>query len=362
MNLFSSTPKIIGVCLILMSTVVSCGRQEINSDHRVISKFPRTIALPDGDTCFAFDSDYGLINLSAAGEYLVGTLRKRERHFVVYTTDSIPRQAGLFGTSGKGPTEMMAPAYYGQWSCEDQQTKIWIYDRIKAEFVKVNIDSTLRDGRTIIEQKYDFHTGEIPDIRNLFYVCDTLLVGTVESDRCPMFRYNPVSRRISYLPETMNFDPGLAPQTLQEITQNLCAYNPQKRTVVSVAFSFPQVDFRPIDSLRFTTLFIDRILMPEQCIAQPRRTYFASVCGDSKYVYALWLDQDDDDFGDIEKPSSVLVFDWGGNPVARLEFAEYILGIAIDPTSARLFALNYYHDEHPVMVYNLKGILANDEK
>ena len=267
MNLHFSTPKIIGACLILMTPLVSCGRQEINSDYRVISEFPRTIALPDGDTCFAFDSDYGLLELSYAGKYLIGTLRKRERQFVVYTMDSIPRKVGLFGTSGKGPTEMMAPAYYGQWSCEDQQTRVWIHDRIKAEFVQVNIDSTLRAGRTIIEQRYDLHTGEVPDVRNLFYVCDTLLVGTVESDRCPMFRYNPVSRRISYLPETMCFDPGLAPQTLQEITQNLCAYNPQKRTVVSVAFSFPQIDFRPIDSLGFSTLFINRILLPEQGIA-----------------------------------------------------------------------------------------------
>ena len=64
MNLHFSTPKIIGACLILMTTLVSCGRQEINSDYRVISEFPRTIALPNGDTCFAFDSDYGLLELS----------------------------------------------------------------------------------------------------------------------------------------------------------------------------------------------------------------------------------------------------------------------------------------------------------
>ena len=120
MNLFSSTPKIIGVCLILMSTVVSCGRQEINSDHRVISEFPRTIALPDGDTCFAFDSDYGLLDLSVAGGYMIGTLRKRERQFVVYTMDSIPRKVGLFGTSGKGPTEMMAPAYMDIRPCQSR--------------------------------------------------------------------------------------------------------------------------------------------------------------------------------------------------------------------------------------------------
>lgn len=82
MNLHFSTPKIIGVCLILMTPLVSCGRQEINSDYRVISEFPRTIALPDGDTCFAFDSDYGLLELSYAGKYLIGTLRKRERQFV----------------------------------------------------------------------------------------------------------------------------------------------------------------------------------------------------------------------------------------------------------------------------------------
>lgn len=181
MNLFSSTPKIIGVCLILMSTVISCGRQEINSDHRVISEFPRTIALPDGDTCFAFDPDYGLINLSAAGEYLVGTLRKRERHFVVYTTDSIPRQAGLFGTSGKGPTEMMAPAYYGQWSCEDQQTKVWIYDRIKAEFVKINIDATLQTNRTIIEKNTNSRPRKFRTSETCF--TSAILCWSVQSSR-----------------------------------------------------------------------------------------------------------------------------------------------------------------------------------
>lgn len=362
MNLFTPASKIIGASLILMSIVASCGKQKINSGYRVITEFPQTVALPAGDTCFAFDDEYGLISLSAAGEYWIGTLRKRERHFAVYTTDSVPRQAGLFGTSGKGPSEMMAPAYYGQWSCEDRQTKVWIYDRVKAEFVKINIDSTLRTGRTTIEQKYELHAEGMPDIRNLFYVCDTLLVGTAESDRCPMFRYNPISGRISYLSGAMDFDAGLNPQILQEITQNLCVYNPETKTVFSAAFSFPQVDFRPVDSLDFTTLFIDQILMPEQCIARPRRTYFASVCGDSRYVYALWLDQEDDDFGDVEQPGSVLVFDWRGNPIARLELPEYVLGIAIDPVFHRLFALNYYHDEHPVRVYDLNGILVHDKQ
>ena len=59
------------------------------------------------------------------------------------------------------------------------------------------------------------------------------------------------------------------------------------------------------------SVFIERILRPEDVDFRQIRDYCLKIAGDENYVYALWKEPD------VAGSTSLLVFDWNGNPVAR---------------------------------------------
>ncbi len=117
-------------------------------------------------------------------------------------------------------------------------------------------------------------------------------------------------------------------------------------------FSFPQVDFRQTGSTQWQTVFIKQILFPEACLSNELRTYYVSVCGTARYLYALWLDQDDEEFGTANRDAEVHIFTWDGQPVARISI-PYTLSITVDATDDKLYTLNYYNDSAMVVTYEL---------
>lgn len=338
----------------------SCGRKTVRSSYEIVSRFPVDTTLRCGDTCRIFDRDYGLIGLSSAGDYMIGTLRKRDCFFSLYSVKPELRRVADFGWPGKGAAEMGAPAFFGQWLVENGHTKIWVLDRAKSLFLKIDIDSTLREKRMIVDRAFDMAKAGIPGVRDLFYIDDTLLVGTSDSSVCTAFHYNPVNGTYQSLETAQDFGAGHHPLEYYRISQNLSVVHPTSGRWASVMFFFPQADFRQVDSIGWKTVFIDRVLTPEVCLSEKLRTYYASVCGTAQYVYALWLDQDDEEFGTAERDAEVHVFTWDGRPVARMR-VPYTLSITVDAEDRELYALNYYNDSALVVAYELPVLRGMEE-
>lgn len=167
--------------------------------------------LNDGDTCRIFDQDYGLIGLTSVGDYMVGTLHKRDNFFSLYTTKPQLQRLTDFGWPGKGPLEMGAPAFFGQWCVENGHTRIWLLDRAKSHFQQIDLDSVAQSKRMVVDRSFDLSKAGIPGVRDLFYMSDTLLVGTSDSSVCTAFHYNPQSGAYRPLRTALDFGTGRHP-------------------------------------------------------------------------------------------------------------------------------------------------------
>lgn len=132
----------------------------------------------------------------------------------------------------------------------------------------------------------------------------------------------------------------------------------QKKYVGAMTF-VDQINFYDIDNINnsfcITTnkqikslLEASRTLMPEKI------EYYGELRTTNSYIFALYINQNRKDWSLENKPGTIQVFDWEGNPIIELKTREKIKTFDIDIVNKKLIGMT---DDERLYEYNLSFIL-----
>jgi hypothetical protein len=320
------------VCVILFT---SCQQKD---KYNIVESFPVEKTLT-AEIIPAFDSHVGMLGVRPAGEYVVGLLWKQDYFFDIFDTEH--NLVGKLCRLGNGPNEFLAPAYFGQYDEEG----IWILERERGLFVKIDISKSLAQGQTVIEKKIDL--SQYPGLhpRNVFYITDELLFGTNDDSLCATFTLNPKTSEIKFNPHVLDFP--ISPTT-HSISQSMATLKPDRKKVATSFFRLPQIDMYSSKGERLKTVFYKEIVEPSMIDIYDGCYYYLNIFSTDDYIYALY----EEPVGDERTENYIHVFDWNGNPIASLK-VDTTTDFYVSPDDKQLITLNFDAETDVVKKYDI---------
>ncbi len=328
--------KLFIVAALLITTISSCKQKE---KHDIVGPFPVEKTLT-GEVIPAFNSDIGILGIKQAGEYVICDMWKQDYFFNVYDVEN--RLVGKLCRRGNGPNEFLSPAYYGQYDSEG----IWILERDRGIFFKVNLQKSLAQGKTVIEENFDLSMYPELQPRNIFYVHDELLFGTNDNTSCATFTLNPKTSEIKFNPQVLEFP--ISSKTHQ-ISQSMATLRPDMKRVATSFFSLPQIDIYSSAGKRLKTIFYKEVIEPTTFdVSQELRDYYIQIFSTDEYIYALYEEPLYDETFD----NYIQVFDWDGSPVASLKVGP-TTDFYVTRDNKQLIALDFNAEINTVKSYDI---------
>lgn len=341
----------------LLSSILVCfllffckNEQKIKGNYSIEKNFPINIEL-NGIPIPEFDVEIGLFDIKKAGKYIITTKRKQDYFFTIFSSDY--NKITDICSRGNGPNEFLAPIYLGQYEIANEETKIWILDRVKKRFVLINIDKTIADNSLVIDKQYDLSLIAEMDTRNLFYINDSLLIGSSDYEECKVLLYNLNNNKTTLLENLLEFPKRIMESTFY-LSQNCMALKPDKAAFVSAFYSMPEIDLYKISGERYSTIFYKELLMPKQIINKDpgiSRSYFKDIYTTDNHFYLLSTESKTEE----EHDYYVLVFDWNGKAIAKLRISASD-SFFIDDETRKIYTLYYDKEEENVMVYDIPNL------
>lgn len=335
-------------CILISFILLACDKLPENSV--IVDSFPFSEKL-SGDTVNYFDSELGILDIKLAGKYWICSSHRTDYHFAIYSKDNFEKVAEIC-KNGRGPNEFLAPAYYSQYVIEEGDVKIWILERDKSEFMKINLDKSIREDSICVDQKYPVSKLVRNSFRDLFYCGDSLFIGTIDAQSCQHLLLDLGHPNVQTVEHALKFPKNFNPHN---ISQSISAKHPTKPLIASAFFNFPQIDFINSEGKIYKTVFYKEVIKPSQVTdSQSEECFFSDIYGDSDYVYLLLNRESLTETGLNPNESSVLVFNWNGEPVQEYKI-PYASSICIDNVSHKLYALNPRKEYYNTTVYSLNN-------
>lgn len=96
------------------------------------------------------------------------------------------------------------------------------------------------------------------------------------------------------------------------------------------------------------------LLENSQTIMPLKKEFFVDVRNSQEKIFALYVNQNRKEWATGDKPAQILVFDWSGNPICKLETKEKIIRIDIDSKKNQLYGLS---EKQEIILYDLNNIV-----
>ncbi|MFN3998682.1 BF3164 family lipoprotein [Algoriphagus sp.] len=77
------------------------------------------------------------------------------------------------------------------------------------------------------------------------------------------------------------------------------------------------------------------------------------------YIFALYYDQPESEYGELMKPSQIKIFDWDGVLVQVIETPDYLMGISYDQEDQILYGVDHFQEK--ILQYDISNILELNE-
>jgi hypothetical protein len=78
------------------------------------------------------------------------------------------------------------------------------------------------------------------------------------------------------------------------------------------------------------------------------------------YIFALYYDQSESEYGEVMKPSQIKIFDWDGVLIQVIETPDYLMGISFDEENQTLYGVDHFQEK--ILQYDISKILDFDSK
>ena len=172
----------------LLVSIIYSSCQSLPNNTIIINDFPSSIHLKGNENQY-FDKELGIISLQTTNRYFICNTHRTDYHFSIYSKDTIIKRINLC-KKGRGSNEFIAPAFFSQFENQNNQTKIWVLDRAVSQLVKINIDLSIKEDKTYIEESLSLLDYIRFPLKDIFFINDTLLFGTEDNDECRHFLLN----------------------------------------------------------------------------------------------------------------------------------------------------------------------------
>lgn len=330
---------------IAVSIIFSCNQNQTNH-----IQFVNKVKV-EGESIL--QNDFSLIAVRLIGDSLVLTERLTTPFYNVYNSKTLDKVTS-FGERGAAPNEFFMPLLLNSPKSESNNEKLlWIVDPVKKKAGFIELDIILSNSIIKYVRQEDIPNNYIPviwislnkDIHIGFDQFNHIVIynnatstgttkeGFILLDGVTIID-NAYRNSFYYLNTTFNFE---------------------KRIIACVSENIPQINFfnfnheKGSESIVFNkTIFTGK---PPQNIVDidiengAFERINTSVTSTKEYIYILNVNQISKEYQKVPKGVDVLIIDWEGNPVLRLEIDEYLHFITVDEQNEFLYGIDYTEDK-----------------
>ena len=315
----------------------------------------------------------GISSIHAIDKYLVASTMNQDYFFTIYSLDSLNALGNLV-EKGSGPNQFPTIALYDYATSFNKSNYFWTHDLNYPIFSKVNIEKSLKDGKTIIEDtiKLPFEDSFV----TAFHISEDKVIGRSGNTVPSMGRlklYNPklkeVTKSVPLFPEveTSRKDLDFVTSKLNFIYVSALTLKPDGTKLASAMTCFNQIDIFNTDAELILSIKDDFSSGEERIKAYLKddnlnfkhlNNYYGGICATDKFIFALFKNQLYEDYGEKMIPVSIRVFDWEGNPIAELNIPDYLYSITIDERNGYLIGFSYF--EEKILRYDINDLLSDN--
>ena len=306
--------------------------------YSVVTGFPVEKA-PESVPEHRLDDNIGVYDISMVGDYVLVVEKRREHFYTLY--DKELNRICEFANKGRGPGEYLAPAYYGEYEITAGGNPVLsIYDRALFRYGRIEIDCN--DGKAHIVSSTSLPSDSPLEIRFLRKCADGY-AGVLDVEDCRFFTCDSAFSGITCCDPVFPFPDKIS---AHETAQTVSCMDPGCGRVASAYYNFPQIDIRTVDGSLVKSVFIGEIVKPEDVSQETACDYFLKIEAAGNHIYALYEDPAQPVY------SSILVFDWNGNPVESYRIGRAV-SFTVDAPGKRILALNEDQDVSICSAYAL---------
>lgn len=306
--------------------------------YSVITGFPAEKA-PESVPEHRLDDNIGVYDISMVGDYVL-VAEKRTGHFYTLYDRELNRICG-FANKGRGPGEYLAPAYYGEYEITAGGDPVLsVYDRALFRYDRIRIDC--HEGKAHIVSSTALPSDSPLEIRFLRKCADGY-AGVLDVEDCRFFTSDGEFTGVTCHDPVFPFPDKMS---AHETAQTVSCMDPGCGRVASAYYNFPQIDIRSVDGSLVKSVFIREIVKPEDVSPDTASDCFLKIESAGDFIYALYEDPSQPGY------SSILVFDWDGNPAERYRIGRAV-SFTVDTAGKRILALNENQDVSICSVYAL---------
>lgn len=332
------------VITLLLFFTTSCSDQ--SAPDVSIGDFPEPITLRGEKV---FKNNASLVSLELAGNYMLLSTRQ-DTIFHVYSRGE--KHITSFGHKGKGPGEFQrAPQIEDIWKNRGI-LKMMVYDDIKKEPVIINLTSSIKKQKVVVDSILDLSfpsAMDISSIKNQQFIgmYDDRFYKKLDQKR-GLFHYNSDTGDFeTYNLKNIEVYPV---QTMAAMNANnrTMAISPDRTKAVFSMMFYPLVEFFDIKNLNKSEILMSNKIpeLPlELADFQDRKwaEFFIHAYALNQNVYLLESFKNRDVSRDFQK---IKVIDWDANPVAQYIIpGEYSLNsIVVDRKQEILYGISYSND------------------
>lgn len=354
------------ICILVFLVAISsnCSRGLGSSNEmafgkvRYVQEFPMTQNLQG--VCVDEIVLHGATNFLIRDSLMIVSSQKTDGFWTVFNLNTLSESVKLF-RQGNGPDELLICPELSEsyWTLRDGgvYVKFRNYQRL-GSIVEVSLSEAMQTGnpklRTVLDSIPHTMFVAIP-------IGDSLVLGrevNVSHSRQDRFLIGPDGKKEypSYLDDLNRASVSLESDV--NILSAVVQYNSKHDRVVEAPIFLNTLNVYSIDgSFTRSICFGRKSVRIEEVEGKQqgeRRRCFASLRQFEKGFGVLWLDVPL--FGEHGNKSSVLFFDWDGNPLCKLNMDHYATAFDIDMRTGTLYLFN--SDDETLWRYDISAIAA----
>ncbi|ATA73641.1 hypothetical protein CGC49_10385 [Capnocytophaga sp. H4358] len=249
---------------------------------------------------------------------------------------------------GGGPNDVINARIIKQ---RNEKNSLWINDVTSRKLKLLNVSESISNQSAKIDEVVRFNEASA----YAFFIKDSLFVlETMKNSNYWLTFFNPIT-------ETTVFDKPIYPNSSKHFTvlyQSIWAAKNDKTWIVGAMEALNQINFVSlVDTEKSFSVCLGSVTEAEKAIDSDgvgKHVYYCDVDTSYNHIFALKLDQVEEESYEIPKPVTIEIFDWNGKPQYILEIEEYILGISVDEELKKIYGLS---SDDTIYEYELNGIL-----
>jgi hypothetical protein len=259
-------------------------------------------------------------------------------HWDIYSLDNGTHLKSILRT-GRGPAEVLFADYAGQYEKTDDGIWMYFMDLNTSRFMKINLTASIESGNDVIE-----------------------LISQIEPQKSPYFalgndefiypEYNHEDGYVSVMKndsswknpkEVKKFYRDITSGDFSKLPVSLC-YNEKKQKIcVNPRYvnDLQIIDLAGNNDIVFSTAGPNNWkALREPDFWESKSVFYGAVQTSDDYIFGLYTNKKLLELVETPRETEIHIFDWEGNPVAKIYLEDYIGSFAVDIRNKVLYGID----------------------